>query len=1140
MQPSTTSKAREAGPRKYAYNIDAAREREMHLYAKFRCAAVLPLTNGAKIDNSFQISPILGILAVRKVCATVDEHSYPYSIGQVNMWSPSPLAVFGFEVLRAARAPIPYGVEYNSFPGKKSPMCDLAMKSFTGEDKDIFMVPDLTKDERFNSQPFVTGAPYHRFYVSVPITTPDSYIIGSIAVLDDKPRDGLTKEETQLLQDLSLTVMDYFISQRAMREEHREEKMVRALGLFFRGKTDISEGMDSKVNPDEDAMDHVNKKLEEIQVSSDEDEQAIEGQEKATPSSPQSPEDTKHSPEDTTKAERQQPVEESRSSKRLSPVRRFTDKDAQPDGPLSEEEQNELRPTISPTTERLENSFAPRRVQSVLNRASSLMNQALDVEGVMFVDASVYTRRQMIGSDSQEKPEQNTSLDNQRTGPKSLVLGHSTSKMSIKDKNQRGNHYVPLPGDFITHLIDRYPRGKIFHIEKDGSVALSHEGLADEVSQSYKQSDTTAKPGSPQEKDLKRETEEIKFFHKVLPDARCIAIYPVWDFQRSRWFTVSLVWTNDPGRVLSEPKDLTYMAAFSNSVMAEVSRMDVEAADRAKSDFISSISHELRSPLHGVLGTVELLQETVTGRLEDGSWTIERGFGSEGQCARHGPTENLSALVQEVVEGLLAGAEFYSRETDSVGEAQKQKSRSNLLQKGGDEGNIMTIVDIEYDENWDYRIYAGAWRRVVMNLFGNAIKYTRGGFIRLFMRKDTLVVGGKETRAVHITISDSGRGMSQDFLLHHLYIPFLQEDTQSPGLGVGLHLVHQVVNSLQGKIEFKSEVGRGTDVEVILPVPEQTSSPVSDSSPSRLKDQLKGKTVSFFTESSKHGALGIKPEVFDEIRYSLGRMARDWFGLEVLSPEELKDRPADFMIVTEHEYRKMARDSADSDVRSFIESKRGYPLIVLSGQASSWKVVKENNGDRAIFLSQPVSPKTLATVFENCLNPQEIDQDVSQGLTARTGSGSREATPEQSILQSDTTSNDAGKFSEESSKQVLLVEDNAINLKIIETCVKNTGLPYKKATNGLEALELFKNERFGAVIMDISMPVMDGLSATREMRHLEKCKNLKPAAIVILTAVISAEKQREAVISGVDQFLTKPTPLKRLTQLLRELPQLND
>lgn len=69
---------------------------------------------------------------------------------------------------------------------------------------------------------------------------------------------------------------------------------------------------------------------------------------------------------------------------------------------------------------------------------------------------------------------------------------------------------------------------------------------------------------------------------------------------------------------------------------------------------------------------------------------------------------------------------------------------------------------------------------------------------------------------------------------------------------------------------------------------------------------------------------------------------------------------------------------------------------------------------------------------------------------------------------------------------------------------------------------------------------MDGLSATREMRRLEKSKSLQPASIIILTAVLSSEKQQEATVSGVDQFLTKPTPLKQLSQLLKGLPQLKD
>ena len=152
----------------------------------------------------------------------------------------------------------------------------------------------------------------------------------------------------------------------------------------------------------------------------------------------------------------------------------------------------------------------------------------------------------------------------------------------------------------ILHLIGRSPRGKIFHIEKDGSVALSYEGFADELSQMYACGAKTILEGSPKEKDLQQETLEIRQ-HKILPEARCIAIYPVWDFQRSRWFTVNLVYSNDPSRVLSEPKDLTYMAAFNNSVMAERSRMDLEAADRAKRLYLLD-SHKLRSSLHGVIG----------------------------------------------------------------------------------------------------------------------------------------------------------------------------------------------------------------------------------------------------------------------------------------------------------------------------------------------------------------------------------------------------------------------------------------------------------------------------------------------------------------------------------------------------------
>ncbi|KAJ6003054.1 sensor histidine kinase/response regulator [Penicillium sp. IBT 35674x] len=1174
MTPGTQTRGHD-GPRKYAYNIDAAREREMHLYLpywgfsqteKFAQQSVGQRPNVSR-DSALTVFAQIASIRLNAKCALISlfdrttQHVVAESTPKLGLRSTE--SGEGSESLWC-------GVQ--QLPRENIPMCNCAMHAFTSKGDDQFVVPDLTQDARFKNASFVTAAPHHRFYVSVPIRSPEHYIIGSVAVLDDKPRKGLSKQDVKFLNELSDTVMDYLISQRAMREENREEKMVRALGLFVRGHSDLSQGIDGLEVPDDkpEGLAHVNKKLEEIQVSTESSGKKQNSERNGDRCN------RSQSPKQGTPS-----MEQSRGQ---SPVRKFKAKEDGPRESGVEKGENDQRPSLTPTTERLQKSMAPQNVQSVLNRAACLMNQALEIEGTMFIDASVYARRQVIGVDGDSHPRTESNSDEQMHGaeqkldegihgPKSLVLGYSTSSGSGKDENKQDSHYVPLPGAFVNHLIDRYPRGKIFHIENDGSIALSYEGLSTVTSQVYAGKQNEVHSGSPKEQEYQQESMEIRYFHEILPDARCLAIYPVWDFHRSRWFTMSLAWTNDPGRVLSEPKDLTYMAAFSNTVMAEVSRMDIEAADRAKGDFISSISHELRSPLHGVLGTIELLQETVTsytqqglvdtvhscGRtlldtlnhlldyakintltaprrasLQDGS---EATNDSQPKLAVPGleQKEDLSSLVQEVVEGLLAGAEFYGREaTNAANNPKHDDWRMSSGSVKDKKGRIMAIVDVEWQDNWNYSIYAGAWRRVVMNLFGNALKYTQTGYIRLFMRKDTMVTEGNNVvPAVRLTISDSGRGMSQDFLLHNLYIPFIQEDTQSPGLGVGLHLVHQIVKSLNGQIHFKSEKDRGTDVDVLFPLTEPQPRLEQPSSYHALREQLGGKKVSFFTKSLQRGELGIRAEVFDNIRSSLGRMVSDWFGLQVLSSDELEaGEVADFMIVTEHEYRTVMKDSAGSDIRRLTESRAKYPLIVLSDQASSWKVIKENDRDHAIFLSQPVSPKTLATVFENCLHPEGIAQDLK-----RVKSSPKDNIKAREAINTQIEAPKQQKTSAE--KKVLLVEDNSVNLKIIETCVKNTGFAYKTATNGLEAVEAFKNERFDAVVMDISMPHMDGLSATREMRHFERVDKLTPAHIVILTAALSSEIQREATISGVDKFLTKPTPLKQLTQMLHSLPRLN-
>ncbi|KAJ5999827.1 hypothetical protein N7481_000236 [Penicillium waksmanii] len=1217
MSPSMTRGP--GGPRKYAHNVDAAREREMHLYLPYwgystsEKFAQESSGNGpnASRDNVLTVFAQLASLRLNAKRALIS--LFDRTTQHVVAEATPRLSLRG---AKNDDKSLWRGVQ--QLPRESITMCNVAMQTFaTKGEVEYFAVPNLTQDHRFQSDASVTGPPHNRFYVSVPIISPGDYVIGSIAVLDDEPRVAMTEEQTQFLQELSLTIMDHLISQRAMREEDREERMIRALGLFVQGKSDLAEGIDSRDHVENKAgnqLAEINRKLESFQLS---DAISKIPEESALEAYP--PDYANSNSIGQGKNEKGGVAEKvAQSSRSRSPIQKF-ECDESKLRVSKEKGENEQRPPLSPTTSQLQEKLAPFSVQHVLDRASCLMNQALDVEGVMFLDASVYARRQMIGppdgksesdpSDFEIEYETQThweSMGAENSGPKSLVLGYSTSSSASSDEiDQQARHYFSLPGAFISHLIERYPRGKIFHIEDDGTIAASYEGLADDMSQAHYVGGKKVVEGSTREKDIRQETMDIKYLHRALPDARCIGIYPVWDFQRSRWFTVNLIWSNDPGRVLSEPKDLTYMAAFSNSVMAEVSKTDLEAADRAKGAFISSISHELRSPLHGVLGTAELLRDSVNTYTQRGlvetvhscgrtlldtlnhlfdyakinTLTQPRGSGGEdGKTNRSkakatvpGATQdqNLSSLVQEVAEGLIAGRDFLDREENYAPESRKRYRKcSQVSENGDDRPRLLTVVDIEWQENWHYSVYSAAWRRIVMNLFGNALKYTEAGYVSLFMKKDTISLHGESlVPAVRITITDSGRGMSQDYLLHGLYTPFIQEDNQSPGLGVGLSLVHQIVKSLNGKIEIRSKIGEGTEVDVVLPISGAESIPTSMCPFLDLQKRLKGKSVSFFTKSFERGDLGIKQQVFSDIKSSLTRMVQDWFDLEVLDNSELQQNRPDFLIVTEHEYRQFAHSPENSDIRQSMEPQHAYPLIVLSGHTGNWKVVKENSQDRAIFLSQPVCPKTLKKVFNYCLDNEGIEFDENAISPPLVESHEIQQIYGMSLNNLGSTGSEMDKARKDDDvgtlpndrPNVLLVEDNPVNLKyvqIIEACVKNAKLPYKTTVNGLEALNKYKAERFDAVIMgilpqelalplqvspnsclDISMPIMDGLSATREMRHFEKMCELEPTTIIILTAFLSAETQQEAAISGVNEFLTKPTPLKQLKQMLQNLPR---
>jgi len=199
------------------------------------------------------------------------------------------------------------------------------------------------------------------------------------------------------------------------------------------------------------------------------------------------------------------------------------------------------------------------------------------------------------------------------------ILGFSTEEKCSLERDEAPRNYVPVAEVFLQRLLHKYPRGQVFLLgEGDPVISRMNDtrGNVGDVAQDESRSvEKNLQTGKPRESSKQT---EAKGLLQMLPGALSVVIFPLWDSHRERWFAGGFAWTTQSTRVPARAEDLSYLAAFGNSIMAEVARLDTRAADRAKSDFISSISHELRSPLHGILASVGFLQDTGVDLFQGG------------------------------------------------------------------------------------------------------------------------------------------------------------------------------------------------------------------------------------------------------------------------------------------------------------------------------------------------------------------------------------------------------------------------------------------------------------------------------------------------------------------------------------------
>ncbi|KAL4986508.1 hypothetical protein BDW68DRAFT_163119 [Aspergillus falconensis] len=1137
------------------------------------------------------------------------------------------------------------------------------------------VVPDLTKDDRFNKRQYVVNAPHLRFFAGVPIRSRRGIAIGAFSVCDGQTRPrGLAPLELRFMTDTAAAIMNHLEMVRSHEQNRRGANMIAGLGNFVEGGIFPSSSLRrrSRLNVDNE---------EEAGKDQSPRNSALLSRRAHPRSDP--------------------PAVNDRMQREKSPT---------PSVPASNETQPLSEPS-APKRKRENEVTLTSGTREIVGRAARILQQSLDVQGVVFFDASVKSYAGLVRN-SDDRPSDGESSSGSSEAPEASAsdsdnpaTGHSTTDTddfsmsdvlgySLEDPEQ------PIGGmreTFLRSLLRNYPQGAIFNVDENGSISSSEgsdsssgTSVSREIVYRRHEAVKVQRRWKQQKRDRLSLKEENKLLLKIFPSARCITLFPLWDSRRNRWFSGLFLWTKSP-RSFSLSGELAYLYAFSNSIMAEIHRLDIELANRAHATLVGSISHELRSPLHGILGSTELLGDSdLTPAQTALVNTVEHcgrslldiinnmlDFAKINQFARKSrssrfklsppqrrlqrslmPTKGngvvnlisdvqLDAVLEEVAGSVFAGHCFSSKNrTLALTSVPTLDQEGELVMASPTEGplsafneSLTVIYDVAPDIQWLFETQAGAWRRVLMNLFGNALKYTQSGYILVSLKASTQApTKGRrlsrgenaDTATVTLTVKDTGQGIDKEYLRSNVFKPFSQENPLSPGSGLGLSIVHQTVVSLGGSVDILSTKGSGTEVKVRVDVPRTPKSEATNgdqnqnhTAVSDIRDLVRGKSVGlvgFGTTAEQN------EEALTLLRSSLQRMYQDHFGMKVgfASPEE----PGSFDIYV---VRQTYLDAADEISRKVgaLHGKRPAVLVICSTPQVAQKLSSSANQrlSPAIyeFISQPCGPCRMADALRACVNrretespspsrpltngttndddhatvnstataaanaiphrhgtPNGIPQDTHQAPTKHPATGLKIETPKYaspvalspkslvlhngkavstdvevqlsptSTVTTITTSaveEGDGAVTEISATveasciipSVLLVDDNSVNLQLLVAVMKKAKFPYFTACNGLEALEVYKAhaKEIHVILMDISMPVMDGLEATREIRLFEKLQRespaFKPATIIALSGLGSASVRQEAFNSGLDLFLSKPVRFQELTTQLGEL-----